>query len=450
MATVHLARVLGAVGFSRTVAIKRLHPHFAQDPQFVMMFVDEARVASRIRHPNVVPTLDVVSADGELFLVMEYVEGESLARLLRMLGKRQEHVPLDVACSVVAGALRGLHAAHEARDELGEPLEIVHRDVSPHNILVGIDGVARVVDFGVAKASGRLQTTREGQLKGKLAYMAPELFKGAAPERQVDIYAAAVTLWETLVGRRLFSGPTDAGTIGQIMAGQVQPAGSLVPGVPPALDAAILRGLSLSPRDRFGTAQEMAAALESAAPPAAAATVGAWVEAIVPDVLAERALQIAYIESDSARHQLPVGASAVRASLVSAHSGLERAVAATETSVSLTSDARRVRSRWRAATVIAVGAGAGIVAASAVLLLAPARRDAARDRAEVPAARATEVPSGIAPQPPPSASALGESAPSASAVVPSVDDQTQTPQAPKALPAPRPPHKGPVHFQHPD
>src|SRR5262245_60206940 len=158
MATVHLGKLLGAVGFARTVAIKRLHAQFAKDPDFVAMFLDEARIAGRIRHPNVVPILDFVQDDGELLLVMEYVHGESLARLARSWRTSTgQGVPVPIALSIMSAALYGLHAAHEATDERGAPLDIVHRDVSPQNILVSHDGVARVVDFGVAKAAGRMQ-----------------------------------------------------------------------------------------------------------------------------------------------------------------------------------------------------------------------------------------------------------------------------------------------------
>src|SRR5262245_394878 len=150
MATVHLGRLLGPVGFSRTVAIKRLHAQFATDPEFVSMFLDEARLAARIRHPNVVPTLDVVATEGELFVVMEYVHGESLSRLIKEEARNGRRIPPRIAASLISGTLQGLHAAHEARDERGNPLNIVHRDVSPQNILVGSDGIARVLDFGVA------------------------------------------------------------------------------------------------------------------------------------------------------------------------------------------------------------------------------------------------------------------------------------------------------------
>jgi len=144
------------------VAIKRLHKQYARDPEFVSMFLDEARLAARIRHPNVVPTLDVVATEGELFVVMEYVHGESLARLIRDEARKGGYIPPPVAAGILSGTLQGLHAAHEARDERGQPLSIVHRDVSPQNILVGSDGVARVLDFGVAKAAGRILANSSG------------------------------------------------------------------------------------------------------------------------------------------------------------------------------------------------------------------------------------------------------------------------------------------------
>src|SRR5580700_10113505 len=196
MATVHIGRLLGPVGFARTVAIKRLHAHMARNPEFVAMFLDEARLAARIRHPNVVSTLDVVATEGELFVVMEYVPGDSLARLLHAAREAGEPVPLPVAASIMVDVLHGLHAAHEASDERGQPLGLVHRDVSPHNVLVGTDGAAHVIDFGIAKAAGRAQVTREGQLKGKLAYMAPEQLKGGTGgskvDRRADVFGAAV------------------------------------------------------------------------------------------------------------------------------------------------------------------------------------------------------------------------------------------------------------------
>jgi serine/threonine-protein kinase len=188
MATVYLAERRGALGFRRFVALKRLHAELVRDSEFVAMFIDEARLAARIHHPNVVPIIDVASADGELLLVMEYVEGASLAMLQEACVARGTPIPLAICARLALDVLHGLHAAHEAKDEQARPLGIIHRDISPQNILVGTDGVARVIDFGVAKAAGRKQVTTEGQLKGKLAYMAPEQILGQNVTPSADVF----------------------------------------------------------------------------------------------------------------------------------------------------------------------------------------------------------------------------------------------------------------------
>jgi len=297
MATVHIGRLLGPVGFSRMVAIKRLHPQYAREPDFVSMFLDEARLAARIRHPNVVGTLDVVALEGELFLVMEYVQGESLAALMRAMRERGAGVPVPIAVAVIVNVLEGLHAAHEALSDQGEPLDIVHRDVSPQNILVGSDGIARVVDFGVAKAAGRVQSTREGQLKGKLGYMAPEQIGGKAT-RATDVHAASVVLWEMLTGRRLFHADSELQTFANILAGTgIVPPSKYAPQVSPALNRVVLRGLQPNPGERFGSAREMARALQTAAPVASPSDVGDWVESIAGAHIGSRARKIAAIES---------------------------------------------------------------------------------------------------------------------------------------------------------
>jgi serine/threonine protein kinase len=298
MATVHYGRMVGEVGFSRTVAIKRLHHHLAKDPEFVTMFLDEARVAARIRHPNVVPTLDVVSTEGQLLLVMEYVAGEPLARLLRASSARGERIPLPIVSSILINVLHGLHSAHEAVNEKGEALQIVHRDVSPQNVMVGVDGVARVLDFGVAKAAGRLHTTQEGKLKGKIAYMPPEQVRGSVT-RASDIYAVSAVLWETLVGRRMIKGTDDVQVLEQVLFGEIEPPSRHVPGLPPVFDEIVMRGLSRDPAKRFATAREMARELESRTSVASASAVGECVEALARDALTERARVVGAIESRS-------------------------------------------------------------------------------------------------------------------------------------------------------
>src|SRR5579872_3882810 len=300
MATVYIGRLTGSGGFARTVAIKQLHPQFAKDPEFVSMFLDEARLAARIRHPNVVPTLDVVASRGEVFLVMEYVQGESLSRLARALSRRGERVPLPVLLRVMADVLQGLHAAHEARDERGAPLNVVHRDVTPQNILVGIDGVARLLDFGVAKAAGRAYTTREGQIKGKLAYMAPEQIMGSGVSRATDLYAASVVLWEMVTGERLFAGGSEVDVVAKLLGRKIEPPRSLVPELPQALDELVMKGLAAKVEDRFATARDMCMALGTCGVnEAPAIAVGEWVERIAAQALADRMAKIASIERRS-------------------------------------------------------------------------------------------------------------------------------------------------------
>jgi serine/threonine-protein kinase len=304
MATVHLGRLVGASGFTKTVAIKRLHPQFAKDPEFVVGFLDEARLASRIQHPNVVSTLDVVATDGDLFLVMEYIQGESLARLQKIAAATGRRIPPEIAVAVIVGTLHGLHAAHEALGVNGERLGIVHRDVSPQNILVAKDGAARVLDFGVAKAVGRSIETRDGAIKGKLPYMAPEQFSGQASSA-TDVYAASIVLWETLVGRPLFRGENDAHTLQLVLSREVEPPGNIVPALPLELDEIVLKGLARDPARRFRSAREMARALERAVPMATASEVGEFVLSFAGATIAERASQVAYIESASLSLPLP-------------------------------------------------------------------------------------------------------------------------------------------------
>ena len=300
MATVHIGRMGGAGGFAKLVAIKRMHPQFAKDPDFLAMFLDEARLATRIRHPNVVQPLDVIVERGEVLLVMEYIHGEALSRLGRVLRARSERIPLRISVSIISNMLHGLHAAHEAKSEKGEPLGIVHRDVSPQNVLVGVDGVARVLDFGIAKAADQVHLTREGELKGKLVYMAPEQLLGEALTRRTDIFSASVVLWECLTGQRLFESDSQSALLARARMQKVDPPSELAPEISPALDSIVLRGLAMQQNDRWPTAREMALALEEAVPPATTTQVGAWVEQVAHKALAERTARIHEIESAGA------------------------------------------------------------------------------------------------------------------------------------------------------
>jgi serine/threonine protein kinase len=301
MATIHLGRMIGPSGFSRTVAIKRLHEQFAHDAHFVADLLAEARLSARIGHPNVVPTLDVVMTDDEVMLVMEYVHGESLSRLLREAVTRGAHVPTPIAVGVMASALHGLHAAHEATSESGDPLNIVHRDISPQNIMVGVDGVTRVLDFGIAKTAGRQQQTitGAGQLKGKLSYMAPEQVSSEPVDRRTDVFAASVVLWEVLTSRRLFAADSEAATLGNLLTRPIDAPSKHARGLPPSLDAIVLRGLSRARTDRYATARDMALALETVVAPATVTQIGAWVTTLAQDALADRQKRVRDVESSS-------------------------------------------------------------------------------------------------------------------------------------------------------
>jgi len=292
MASICFGRLAGSVGFSRVVAIKRMHPHLAGEREFAAMFVDEARLVSRIRHANVVPTLDVVAEGGDLWIVMEYVHGESLSRL-----SAEGPIPPAIAIAIAISTLRGLHAAHEARDERGKPLGIVHRDVSPQNVMVGVDGLVRVVDFGVAKAADRLQTTRDGRVKGKIRYMAPEQLVGGGTDRRADVYAASVVLWEMLAGRRWITLDDQSKVMYEVAHGRFPRLRQAFADAAEGIDAILARGTSKDPGDRFATALEMAGSLESAAPSANAGEIGAWVERTALSALCERAGAVAAVEN---------------------------------------------------------------------------------------------------------------------------------------------------------
>lgn len=304
MATVHVGRLLGSAGFFRTVAIKRLHPQFANNEDFASMFLDEARLAARVQHPNVVQTLDVVVDGSELLLVMEYVRGVSLSQLTRVARDTKIRIPPSVVVAIMSGVLRGLHAAHEATDEKGHPLDIVHRDVSPQNVLVGIDGTSRVLDFGIAKAAGRLHETREGEIKGKLLYMAPEQLAAEKLSRVTDVYAAGIVLFETLTSVRMFAGEQEAAAITKILRSELRMPSSVAPELAP-FDAIVRRAAAAVPADRYPTAYEMACELERILAPASPVEVSEWVTKLGGAVLDERAKMVAHVERSSTRSKPP-------------------------------------------------------------------------------------------------------------------------------------------------
>lgn len=299
MARVHLARQLGAASFTRLVALKRLHEGVPLQGAAANELIDEARVSARVRHPNVVSVSDVERTETELALAMDYVHGPSLAWLAHRARSTGAPIPRSVALRVAVDTLRGLGAAHAAVSERGRPLELVHRDVSPQNVLVGDDGLARIADFGIAKALGRLTHTRHGILKGKLIYMAPEQLRLQTVDRRADLYAMGVVLWELVAGRSLFQVPDIEDRILRHLELRMDPLPSVAEfaHAPPELAAAIARALDPTPDGRFADASEMVAALERADEVATNGQVAAWLREVARDLLDERAEVIERVES---------------------------------------------------------------------------------------------------------------------------------------------------------
>ncbi len=273
MATVHLARAIDRRKGPPLVAVKRPHRHLQGDRTFLTMLVDEARLASAIDHPNVVKVRELGFDGGMPFIVMDYVEGTSLAELRRELTSLGRAIDVRVAVRILLDALAGLQAAHELRDDTGKPLHIIHRDVSPHNLLIACDGRSHLTDFGIAKAEDRIQTTRTHEVKGKLAYLAPErIDKRRLCTVQSDVFSMAVVLWECFAGRRLFRGEEAVDVLQEVLSGPIPTLRQIGANVPAALDDVIARALSRDLETRYATAREFAEAIERAAGPDHAGT----------------------------------------------------------------------------------------------------------------------------------------------------------------------------------
>ncbi len=260
MAEVFLGVKKGLEGFLKVVVLKRVLPHFNENQQFIRMFIDEARIAARLDHPNIVRTYEFGELDGQFYTVMEYLPGEDLRSVLRKLSMTKQWMPVHVAVGIVMQICAGLGFAHELTDTSGHPLDLVHRDVNPANIIITYGGEVKIIDFGVAKTNTTATVT--GTIKGKIAYMPPEQVLARGVDQRSDIFSAGVVLWELLTGRRLFGRPTDAATLYAIMNDPVSPPSRYRPDVPRELDAIVMRALSRAPDDRHSTAQELSAALE--------------------------------------------------------------------------------------------------------------------------------------------------------------------------------------------
>ena len=301
MASLFLGRRLGPDGFSRLVAIKVVNADLARDPGFIRMFVDEARISARINHPNVVHVEELGDVEGLKFLVMEYVLGASLAQLLGQLVRQRRRLTPKLAVHIAVRVAEGLHAAHETRGDDGALLQIVHRDISPQNVLVAANGHVKLIDFGIAKARGRSQQTTTTGLKGKIRYMSPEQAHGRDVDRRCDVYALGVVLWEMLTATRLFGHENELALLDLVRDPKIEKPSTLNPNVSPELDAVVMAALAPKLDDRLPTAQEFRRRLAEAMPSALtldAEAVAELVEAVLGEELARERDRIAAVDND--------------------------------------------------------------------------------------------------------------------------------------------------------
>jgi serine/threonine-protein kinase len=262
MAEIFLAKQLGLEGFEKNVVIKRMLPHLSTGPDFVTMFLDEARLAASLAHPNIVQISDLGVADGCYFICMEYLPGEDLAAALRVAKRRSQPLPLAVVLRVVAEAAHGLHFAHEAVDAQGKPLRLVHRDVTPSNLFITYSGQVKVLDFGIAKAESQVAVTTAGVVKGKYQYLSPEQVRGEPVDRRSDLFALGVTLYESLTGVKPFARDNDLAVLRAVLEGQYQPVRALRPDLPPEVEQLVLRAMAPDADHRYPSAAELAADVE--------------------------------------------------------------------------------------------------------------------------------------------------------------------------------------------
>ncbi|WP_426754447.1 serine/threonine protein kinase [Myxococcus sp. Y35] len=262
MGVVYLARQKGPVGFQKLLVVKRLLPHLSEDDEFIDMFLDEGRIAAHLNHPNIAQIYDLGDVDGQYYIAMEYVHGEAVGPLGARAQQRGIAIPLGLKCRIIADAAAGLDAAHNARSPSGRRLALIHRDVSPQNVLVGFNGGVKLIDFGVAKASGKLSQTIVGTIKGKHAYMSPEQARGEPLDSRSDVFGLGTVFYELLTQQRLFKRETELATLKAVVGTKIVPPSEVVPEIPKALDAIVFKALARKRDERFSTAGELQLALE--------------------------------------------------------------------------------------------------------------------------------------------------------------------------------------------
>lgn len=309
MAEILLARVSGPGSFRRALVIKRILRSYAGSATFVRMFLDEARIVASLQHPNVVHVQELGEHEGEAFLVMEYVAGENAASLLKRAVAMNEPLDPRLAAHIVAEAAAALHAAHELVDDRGEPQHLVHRDVSPHNLLVSYDGHVKLVDFGIAHYAQRSTKTEPGELKGKFEYMSPEQGLGRELDRRSDLFSTGIVLYELSTGRRLFKRASAARTIEAICREPVTPPSRVVPGYPPALEAIVMRALAKDPDERFATGAELRRALLEVARdlPSPVEALAEKMQALFADRIAIKNEMLRHVDAGEAIEHVPPG-----------------------------------------------------------------------------------------------------------------------------------------------
>ncbi|MBS2013942.1 MAG: protein kinase [Deltaproteobacteria bacterium] len=399
MATVYVGRHVKDAGPGSAVAVKRLHRHLARDPDFRRALLDEARVARGIHHPNVIRTREVVSDANETFLVMDLAHGESLANLWKASVARSAVPALPITRAIVADILRGLGAAHRAVDAVtGAPLELVHRDVSPQNVIVDTDGVARLLDFGVAHAAGRLQgSTEEGKIKGKIAYMAPEQVTAGDVTARSDLFSAGVVLWELVTGRRLYEIEDRAKVLFLVANGATRSASDVKADLPQPILDVLSRALAPRPDERYGTADEMADALAMTGAVASRAEVAEWVSALASSSIAQRSRHI-----DAIERMDPADAR-----LASTDRGASEEELAAQTTITATLETTSPRPAPRSrARLLLAGVGLLALATLATGIVASYGRRGTASAAPPPQATTVEVAeTGAPPSAPPGATA---------------------------------------------
>lgn len=421
MATVYLARLTGMGGFQRFVAMKRLHPHLASEKEFVEMFLDEARIAARIHHPNVVPILEVGASTVGYYLVMEYIEGDTLARMLARAASSGKKLPVSIALRVAIDMLSGLHAAHELHDDQNQPVNLVHRDVSPQNVLVGQDGIARITDFGVARAASRLTATRVGQLKGKIAYMAPEQAAGSEDlDRRADVFSSGVVIWEALAQKRLFKAENEAATLSRVISEPVPLLFQVAPVVSKEVSGVVMRALDRDPDKRFANCAAFADALEAAAALKDKVATPRELAAYVQEVMGQEIAQ----QRDNVRtwlaHSEPTGAaladlppgvlpsSSVSAAAMSIPGFVEASQSGASRSLSMVQEPKRSR----APLVLGALLLTGLLGAGGFMLTRSARTiGAASGAADASVATPASAAAPLAPTAEPNAAATASAAP---------------------------------------